>query len=89
MSLGPCTLRSHFTSNQEVLLFSWQTSRSLPGICQEGVLAYLCNLWARGGDAVKGQVHALGHVLAIAKVDQKADVHQVVIGAGLDVRKIH
>jgi len=51
-----------------------------------GVVAYLCDLGARGGNAVKGQVHALGHVLAIAEVDQEADVHQIVVGAGLDVR---
>ncbi len=63
-----------------------QPSSSLSDTPSEGVVACLCDLWARISNAVKGQVHALGHVLAVAEVDQEADVHQVVVGAGLDVK---
>lgn len=46
-------------------------------------LACLCDFRPGGRDAVESQVEAVGHVLAVAKVVQEADVHQVVVGAGL------
>ena len=46
-------------------------------------MACLCDLRPCSRDAVEGQVHAIGHILAVAKLDQEGDIHQVVIGAGL------
>ena len=42
-------------------------------------LACLCDFWPGGSNAVESQVEAVGHVLAIAKVIQEADVYQVVV----------
>lgn len=46
-------------------------------------MACLCDFGTGGRDAVESQVEAVCHILAIAKVDQEADVHQVVVGARL------